>query len=201
MKLKGLNMSEREKTTLLIGLFAVLIVAFYFYMYQPTESRIAGLKSELAAVQAKLKAVQEITGNPGAFEAHMEANRAAIQTIETKLPSGENATGFIRSVEEKAKAANIKVIALKPGETVDKGQYLVYKYTVDIRGQYRDITRYCESLEKLPRLVNITGWKMTKGQDKALTATLLLEIYSAKGRPPIPEEKIRIPDQDRNPFV
>lgn len=201
MKLKGLNMSDREKNLLLAGLLVVLLVAFYFYTYQPTNFELKGLQRDLAEAQARLSELKLIAKDSTDFDKQIEASRKEMEAVEKKLPTGGDDSELIRLLEREAKLAKVDIITLKLDDTADKGDYTAFLYVIGVKGDYFDIIRYCEGLEKSSRILDLNGWKMEKDDQGALVASITFEAYGGKGKKLIPEREVKVLEQERNPFI
>lgn len=163
--------------------FAVLLalpIASYFLVFKPQNAVIERAKKEIELKESKLTKLREYTSRTSDIQKENEQIRAAIETIQSRLPSGKEMDNVLRQVSGIANKAGLTVPNFKKSSKVQPAG-LAFEQPTDIEmiGDFDGYYEFLLELEKLPRITRIPDMEI-KRSDKVngeMKAKFVLSVY------------------------
>lgn len=178
---------------LLLGVVGLVILAvvIYFLLVSPIEARITGLKSQHASVSAELAANRRIAAEIARYRQEIAELERRMETIKERLPNEKEMPALYRTVSDAAFQAGLGVAIFEPKAPKLTDYYSEVPIVVSAEGGYHDIGTFLGRVASLPRVVNLTDWKLTgltkgRGSLKA-DLTLATYMYRPVGAGPAPK--------------
>lgn len=189
------NISERDKTMLVILVIAVLIFFFYRFVWAALEPAYHAARENLEAAQASWEEAQNKISRLPAVQRRWEEARESFAVTEKNfrlnLAAGDP---YLKLAEE---AMAVEIVAIQPRQVEDRQSYLELPLTVRVRGDYVAVAGFVERVERLPNLPRIKTLRLAaiSGAESAVTgpqveAEIVLSLYGSKaaaaGPPAVP---------------
>jgi Tfp pilus assembly protein PilO len=116
-------MSRREQLLIVIGLAVVIVLGFYYLVYQPRTAEYGRLVTEKDARQARLDQMQAVAAQTERLERRYGELQAFIATIEAKLPTQKEVPALLVQLERLTTQQKVELQAIRPGalEAVSAG--------------------------------------------------------------------------------
>lgn len=163
--------------------FVVLLalpICSYFLVFKPQNLEIEKARKEIDLKETKLTKLREYTARTEDIQRENEQIKAAIETIQSRLPSGKEMDNVLRQVSGIATKANLVVPNFKK---MDKGQpvglALEQPTEIEMVGDFDGFYKFLLELEKLPRITRIPDMQI-KRSDKyngEMKAKFVLSVY------------------------
>ena len=165
----------------------VVPVASYFYVFQPRNAEIKQAQTEVENKQAKLDKLREVSEKIDDIGLAIDQGRAAIQLVETKLPSARDVEVILEDVWELAAASRLNVKSIKSKKPVPAAGYMEQPLSIVMEGQFEGFYEFLLALESLPRITRIHEMNLDRqgggrrGDDEqrsgVMKADFVLSIY------------------------
>jgi len=173
----------------MMGLGAIAAVAYL--LVSPVESRIAQLNVQNAALQRELVEARRNVADIARFRQEIAELEKRIEAVKEKLPTEKEMPGLYRALSDAAYQVGLGVALFQPKEPKIEDYYSEVPIVLTAEGGYHEVGEFLERMAALPRVVNLTDWKLT-GQTKGRTtlkADLVLATYMYRpvGSPPPPK--------------
>ncbi len=163
-----------QRASVLIAIIGLVIVGFYFGLYQGQLEEMASLERRLDVATSKLAENQRIAANLPMFRAEYERLQAQLNEALSELPDKKELPKLLRAVGELAREQGLEVLKFKPAPEVTKGFYAEVPVDLQLRGSYHDVALFFDAVSNLPRIVNIDKLKM--GQPKVEVNRTTLKV-------------------------
>lgn len=163
--------------------FVVLLalpITAYFLVFDPINNEIAKAKKEIEVKESKLAKLREYTSRTADLQRENEQIKAAIETIQSRLPSGKEMDNVLRQVSAIAGKAGLEIPNFKKSDKVQPAGLAIEQPTdIEMVGDFDGFYEFLLELEKLPRITRIPDLSI-KRSDKVngeMTAKFVLSVY------------------------
>ncbi|MGH7326548.1 MAG: type 4a pilus biogenesis protein PilO [Candidatus Rokuibacteriota bacterium] len=168
---------------------ALIVGGAWVFVLSPIETRIAGLGAERVSLQRELVEGRRIVADLARFRVEIAELEQRIEVIKEKLPTEKDMPPLYRTVSDAAFQSGLGVSLFQPREPRVTEHFNEIPIAVNAEGGYHQVGEFFERLAGLPRVVNVTEWKLTgtpKGKGAHVKADLTLATYMARppGSPP-----------------
>jgi type IV pilus assembly protein PilO len=147
-----------------IGIVALVIVLLavgtYFPVLQPLEKEnekdaltLKTKQAEIAQLAPYREKLAELNAQTAALKAQMEAQKKVV-------PEEKDVPSLITQVERESLAAGVEVRRYTPRPVARKEYYTEVPFDVDVDGPYYSVVGFYDRLQKLERIVNVSGLTM-----------------------------------------
>lgn len=166
---------------LLLGVVGLVILtaAAYVFVLSPTRDRIVALHGQIAVVNAELAQNRRIAADIARYRQELAELQQRMEALKDRLPNEKEMPALYRTVSDAAFQAGLGVAVFQPKEPKLADYYSEVPIVVSAEGGYHDVGTFLGRVASLPRVVNLTDWKLsglTKGRG-SLKADLTLATY------------------------
>ena len=142
---------KREKVTLAALMSLAAVAGIWFGLLEPQQAGLRARAKILAETQGKLSTVQRELRLTESFKAHLESARREIESMESKMPTGDVYRWAIRSIS-RLQTNNVEIANLEPpriGESsiLPKVPYKTALLSVNGTAHYHDFGKFLADLE------------------------------------------------------
>ncbi|WP_020676417.1 type 4a pilus biogenesis protein PilO [Geopsychrobacter electrodiphilus] len=163
-----------QRVITLVILMMLVVVGFYFLLYQGQLEQITALDQRLESVHSTLAEKQRIAANLPKFREEYERLQAQLDEALSELPDKKEIFKLLRNIGDLAKAQGLDVLEFRPEAEVAKGFYAEVPVSLKLRGSYHDIALFFDAVGRLPRIVNIDQLRM--GQPSVVAGRTILNV-------------------------
>lgn len=192
MKLAGLNLRNlRQRDIAIIAIVLSLVAGalWYFYMYRPTQDRIADLESSISLLDIEIRRGEDARNNLPDLRlavAQLEEDR---RVFLSELPTESEIAGLIDQLRVSAADSNVIVQSLSQGSAQETVQDVrPIGFDVSTSGTYGETMSFLTQLEALQRFTKIRQVSLNiddnTSSDPDLNATFNFTIYVYTGTDP-----------------
>lgn len=192
MKLAGLNLRNlRQRDIAIIAIVLSLVAGalWYFYMYRPTQDRIADLESSISLLDIEIRRGEDARNNLPDLRlavAQLEEDR---RVFLSELPTESEIAGLIDQLRVSAADSNVIVQSLSQGSAQETVQDVrPIGFDVSTTGTYGETMSFLTQLEALQRFTKIRQVSLNiddnTSSDPDLNATFNFTIYVYTGTDP-----------------
>ncbi len=199
-------MSRREQILSLVGVVVVILIGFYYILYQPRVAEYRSLVAERDTRQSRLEEMERIAAQTAQLERQYQDLLAFIATLEAKLPTEKEVPALLVQMERQTISLHVDLRALRPGglEAVNAGQsqpqpppqtqaggatgqqqatqakpeYYRLPVSLSVEATFNEYVSLLRALRNFPRLIAVTRVSMTPGAKlPRLNVTVDTETY------------------------
>lgn len=163
-----------QKILVLVFMMALVVIAFYFGLYEGQMAEMQSLEGTLQTRNAKLAENQRIAANLPKFKAEYEKLQTQLDAALKELPDKKELPVLLRNIGKLADDQGMEVLSFKPGKEILKDFYAEVPVDLILRGSYHDAALFFAAVGKLPRIVNIDN--MVLGQPKVVDERTSLRV-------------------------
>ena len=126
----------------------VLIVAWYFLLFSPTQSKLSDLDQQVQSAQSALSVAQQEVVKLESYKKTAPQSRAEIVRLGKMLPESEDVPGLIIELTKTAEASGVAVTSITRGTTTAGSPYGIQTLTLQVSGRYFDVEDFLYRLEE-----------------------------------------------------
>jgi len=174
----------------LVGVVAILAGA-YFLLLSPVQARIDALVTKRTALTTEVNQVRAQVAEIERYKREIGELEKRLALLRDRLPSDKETPTLYRAVSAAAEQSGLGVALFQPRAAVPKDVVNEIPITITAQGSYHQLAKFFERVAGLPRVVNVTDFKMTglgKAKD-SMKADLTLATYMYRSAPPPPPAK------------
>jgi len=173
-------MSPMIRQLVFFMVLLALPVASYLLVFKPQNQVILKATREMELKESKLAKLREYTARTDDLAKENEQIKAAIETIQSRLPSGKEMDNVLRQVSGIANKAGLTVPNFKKSDkTQPAGLAFEQPTDIEMLGDFDGYYQFLLELEKLPRITRIPDMEI-KRQEKTngeMKAKFVLSVY------------------------
>ncbi|MDN5364232.1 MAG: hypothetical protein PWQ91_1294, partial [Eubacteriales bacterium] len=114
--MRGLRLSEREKTLLLVLILACLVLVFNYYVYRPLQHKVAELEARAEERQESAQMAMEIESEPAVYHKKIAKAMDEAALILKMLPKSPQESAFVDQIGALASETGLKVQQVEAGK-------------------------------------------------------------------------------------
>jgi Tfp pilus assembly protein PilO len=126
----------------------VLIVAWYFLLFNPTQRKLSDLDTQIQGAQAQLDTANQEVVKLESYKKTAPQSRAEVVRLGKALPESEGIPGLIIELTRTAEASGVDVTSITRGSTSAGSPFGIQTLTVLVGGRYFDVEDFLYRLEK-----------------------------------------------------
>lgn len=175
---------------IITGLIVVAAVlgGVYYFLIQDMETDLASrqqnevnLRQEYASKAAQVANLEE-------YKVQMEEMQQTFGALLKQLPSDTEVPGLLEDISAVGAAAGLKLDSIQLNPEVSREFYVELPITIDLTGEYHDISAFVSGVAGLPRIVTLHDFSIsTLGTNKRvdegdiLSMRILAKTYRYSG--------------------
>lgn len=179
------NISERDKTLLVILIIGLLFFFFYQFVWAGMGPAYRQARQDLAETQSRLEEAEQKISRLAAVQQRREEAWQSFTSTERNFRLNLTAGDPYLELAEKSRA--LRVIAVQPQAVQDREFYLELPLVMRVQGDYLAVAGFMEQVERLPNLPRIKTLRVAAVAGPEGTATgspveaeINLSLYGSK---------------------
>jgi type IV pilus assembly protein PilO len=176
------------KVVLGVVVLAGIVAGSYFLAISPVQQNLATLEGKKSQVEADLAKNRAAAAQIDQYRKEIADLEKKLVVLREKLPSEKETPALYKTVSDAAQQSGLGVALFQPGAMRPRDFVNEIPITLNAEGGYHELGRFFARVASLPRVVNITGLKLTgipKGKG-SLRAELTLSTYTLRTGPAAP---------------
>jgi type IV pilus assembly protein PilO len=157
---KILKLPAYQRVLILCAMLLMIVGGFIYLVYLPKHGEYSSLQERNSSLQVKLQEDQRIADNLPKFKDEYEKMKQQMERALTELPNKKEIPTLLTNIASLAKDHGLDVLRFKPGKENPKGFYAEVPVELKLDGSYHEVAMFCDSVGKLPRIVNISNLTM-----------------------------------------
>ena len=165
----------------------VLIVAWYFLLFSPTQRKLSDLGTQVQSAQSALDMANQEVVKLESYKKTAPQSKAEIVRLGKMLPESEGIPGLIIELTKTAEASGVGITSIARGTTTPGSPFGIQTLTIQVSGRFFDVEDFLYRLEEYVAFRNasfrVTGrlLQVTQLTMQAATST----ETATSGSPPL----------------
>ncbi len=160
-----LKLSTRKKVLILVGLLCVISGLYAYTLFLPLREELAKLRAEDDRTTRELHESETITRQLATFKAQVKNLQEEFDRALTQLPNEKEIPEMLKNVSALGKESNLEFTLFKPRPELPQQFYAKVPVEVTIVGGYHNIGLFFDRVSRLPRIINVVDFNMTRAKD------------------------------------
>jgi len=188
-----LKLPKSKKIVLLAVILLALAGVYYYFLYTPEKQGLDALEAKYNTLAKQLQESKDIHHNLEKFEAEVSKLNEELAVVRTQLPDEKEIPELLKNVSTLGKESNLEFVLFRPKPEELQQFYAKVPIDLAVIGHYHDLGMFFDKVSKLPRIINVVDFNMTRAKDakvkddSAVRSTCLLNTYRFVEKKP--EEK------------
>jgi type IV pilus assembly protein PilO len=150
-----LRLPRQHKVGILAGLILFLVILGYFYVYLPSDNKLATLAEEVGSVRADRDKKRALSANLPRLQKELQEWDSKLKAAVAQLPDRKEIPDLLSSLSTKAREAGLEILLFRPRAENFQEFYAEIPVDIVVRGGFFNAVTFFDEVGKLSRLVNI----------------------------------------------
>ena len=150
-----LRLPGQQKVGILSGLILFLLILGYFYVYLPSDDKLAKLAEEVGSVTADRDKKRALSANLPKLQKELQEWDSKLKTAVAQLPDRKEIPDLLSSLSTKARESGLEILLFRPRAENFQEFYAEIPVDIVVRGGFFNAVTFFDEVGKLNRLVNI----------------------------------------------
>lgn len=168
----------KSKKILILVIILVAITGLYAYLfYLPYQEEMERLKREYDKLTRELNESRAIVRDLQKFKEEIEKLNAELIKALTQLPNEKEIPEILRNISSLGKESNLEFTLFKPKPEEPMQFYAKVPIELVVVGSYHDTGAFFDKVSKLPRIINVVDFNMSRFQKEKDPKKIGTEIF------------------------
>ena len=157
------------KLTMLFGLFVVLLVAGWWFLWSDQLAELEGKQKEEATLKQQYLDKKKQAVNLDLYIEQLAEIDRSFGALLKQLPNKSEIEALLIEVNQAGLGRGLQFDLFRPGAEQVKDFYAELPIAVKINGGYHDFGAFAADIAKLPRIVTLNNISIVPGKDGVLS--------------------------------
>lgn len=157
----------RPQRLVVYGLLGVLVVVVWWFSFMsPALDEISKLESDGAGLRKQLAEVEARAKNLASLEGELEALKADLKQALKELPNDREIPGLLKGISTLGRNVGLEVRKFQPQPEGVREYVAEVPVTLEVEGSYHEVGMFFDRLAKMNRIVYVRNITMNTPQDR-----------------------------------
>jgi type IV pilus assembly protein PilO len=177
-----LKLSTSRKIMILVAFLCVVTGVYFYSVFAPQQQELDAMKKELSKLVEELEKSKAISRDLEKYKAQVEQMNKELAVALTQLPNEKEIPEILRNISSLGRESQLEFTLFRPKPEEPQPYYAKVPIELSIVGSYHNTGTFFDKVSKLPRIINVVDFNMTrlnvKGRDEAtVRVSCLLNTY------------------------
>lgn len=154
------------KKIILLAVILVVIVGLYLYVFFiPGRNELNRSRAEMSRLTKELNESKAITRELQNFKEQIAKLNEELKTALTQLPNEKEIPEILKNISSLGKESNLEFTLFRPKPEEPQQFYAKVPIELAVLGSYHHIGFFFDKVSKLPRIINVVDFNMTRAKD------------------------------------
>jgi type IV pilus assembly protein PilO len=160
-----LKLSTPKKVLILVAILCVISGLYLYVFFTPRQDELKVAKGELSKLTKELNESRAITRDLQKFKEQVEKLNEELKNALTQLPNEKEIPEILKNISSLGKESNLEFTLFRPKPEVPQQFYAQVPIELVALGTYHNIGIFFDKVGKLPRIINVVDFNMTRLKD------------------------------------
>lgn len=160
-----LKLPTSKKVIILLAILGVTAGLYVYRFYIPQQDELKTLRSELDKLARELNESKTIAREHQKYMEQVEKLKIELKEALTQLPNEKEIPEILRNISSLGKESNLEFTLFRPKPEEPQQFYAKVPIELIIIGSYHNTGIFFDKVSKLPRIINVVDFNMTRAKD------------------------------------
>jgi type IV pilus assembly protein PilO len=160
-----LKLPTSKKALILVGILGVITALYFHSFFSPQQEELKVLKADLNKLVKELNESKTITRDHQKFKEQIAKLNEELRHALTQLPNEKEIPEILKNITSLGKESNLEFTLFRPKAEVPQQFYAKVPIELTVLGSYHNTGIFFDKMSKLPRIINVVDFNMTRAKD------------------------------------
>jgi type IV pilus assembly protein PilO len=160
-----LKLPTSKKVIILVVILCVIAGLYLKVFFLPQKEELNLAEGELSKLTRELNESRAITRDLEKFKAQVEKLNEELKDALTQLPNEKEIPEILKNISSLGKESNLEFTLFKPKPEEPQQFYAKVPIELVALGNYHNIGIFFDRVSKLPRIINVVDFNMTRAKE------------------------------------
>lgn len=160
-----LKLSTPKKVLILIAILCVIAGLYLYAFFIPRQDELKVARGELSKLTKELNESRAITRDLQKFKEQVDKLNEELKNALTQLPNEKEIPEILKNISSLGKESNLEFTLFRPKPEEPQQFYAKVPIELVALGSYHNIGIFFDKVSKLPRIINVVDFNMTRAKD------------------------------------
>lgn len=154
------KLPQNQKIALLAGIAILLLVAYWFALFNAKREQLGAANERLSEFQVQLAENRTLAADLPRFREELDKLDAELTEALRQLPDDKELPVLLTNITTLGKNAGLEFKDFIPQQEVKKGFYAEVPISISLRGSFHNLASFFDELSRLDRIVNVENFSI-----------------------------------------
>jgi type IV pilus assembly protein PilO len=160
-----LKLSTSKKILILAAILCLMAGLYLYLFFVPVHDELTVAKAELGKLAKELTVSKDIARDLEKFKAQVTKLNEELKNALTQLPNEKEIPEILKNISSLGKESNLEFTLFRPKPEVPQQFYAQVPIELVALGSYHNVGTFFDRVSKLPRIINVVDFNMTRAKD------------------------------------
>jgi type IV pilus assembly protein PilO len=160
-----LKLSTQKKVLILVAILCVIAGLYLWAFFLPQQESLKIANGELSKLAKELTESKAITRDLQKFKEQVQKLNEELKIALTQLPNEREIPEILKNISSLGKESNLEFTLFRPKPEEPQQFYAKVPIELVALGSYHNIGIFFDKVSKLPRIINVVDFNMTRAKD------------------------------------
>jgi type IV pilus assembly protein PilO len=160
-----LKLPTSKKVIILVAVLCIIAGLYLYLFFMPQREELNFAKGELSKLTRELSESRAITRDLEKFKGQVEKLNEELKDALTQLPNEKEIPEILKNISSLGKESNLEFTLFRPKPEEPQQFYAKVPIELVALGNYHNIGIFYDKVSKLPRIINVLDFNMTRAKE------------------------------------
>ena len=160
-----LKLPRSKKILILVVILGAMTGLYFHTFFSPRQEELKGFKNDLNKLVKELNESKAITRDHQKFKEQIAKLNEELRNALTQLPNEKEIPEILKNITSLGKESNLEFTLFRPKAEEPQQFYAKVPIELTVLGSYHQTGIFFDKVSKLPRIINVVDFNMTRGKD------------------------------------
>lgn len=160
-----LKLPTSKKIILLAAILAAIVGLYLYFFFLPGRDELNLARVEMSRLTKELNESKAIVRELQTFKDQIAKLNEELKTALTQLPNEKEIPEILKNISSLGKESNLEFTLFRPKPEEPQQFYAKVPIELVVLGSYHNIGIFFDKVSKLPRIINVVDFNMTRAKD------------------------------------
>lgn len=160
-----LKLPTPKKVLILVVIFCAIAGLYLYFFFMPGQDELNVAQRELSKLESELSNSKAIARDLQKFKEQVEKLNEELKNALTQLPNEKEIPEILKTISSLGKESNLEFTLFRPKPEEPQQFYAKVPIELVAMGNYHNIGIFFDKVSKLPRIINVIDFNMTRAKD------------------------------------
>jgi type IV pilus assembly protein PilO len=160
-----LKLPTPKKVLILVVILCAIAGLYLYFFFMPAREELNVAQRQLSKLEVELSNSKAIARDLQKFKEQVERLNEELKNALTQLPNEKEIPEILKTISSLGKESNLEFTLFRPKPEEPQQFYAKVPIELVALGNYHNIGIFFDKVSKLPRIINVVDFNMTKTKE------------------------------------